>query len=214
MDPYAAQRAFADWAAQRGYELVAQPDVRLHQAWYPFQFLRPIAGVSRELRVVLGAARVSIVEVAFADTVGQVVGESRGLLFFALVDGLRYRAAVRTRSGGGVTDDLSRGLKEVGDFFSRGLQTPPVAGSLLGDPVLEQRCEVVVPSPQEGNLALPMPLRQILTHPSFQGVVELRPGGMGVQMYDLRSLDMASVEQGVVRMKQLVDAATAYPPGA
>lgn len=214
MDPYAAQRAFAEWAAQRGYELVAQPDARLYQAWYPFQYLRPIAGVSRELRVVIGDARVSIVEVAFADTVGQVVGESRGLLFFALLDKLRYRAAVRSKSGGGVTDDLARGLKEVGDFFSRGLQQGPVAGSLLGDPVLEQRCELVVPSPQEGNLALPMPLRQILTHPSFQGVVELRPGGMAVQMYDLHALDVNAVEQGVTRMRQLVDAATAYPPGA
>jgi hypothetical protein len=213
-DPYAAQRAFSEWASQRGYELVAQPDARLYQAWYPFHFLRPIAGVSRELRVVVADARVSIVEVAFADTLGQVVGESRGLLFFALADALRYRAAVRTKRGGGMTDDLSRGLKEVGDFFSRGLQQPPVPGSLLGDPVLEQRCEVLVPSPQEGNLALPMPLRQILTHPSFQGVVELRPGGMAVQMYDLGALDVASVEQGVVRMKQLLDAATAYPPGA
>lgn len=207
-DPYAQQRALAEWASQRGYELVPQPDPRPFQAWYPFQFLRPIASASAELRVSIGTARLSIVEVAFADTLGQVVGETRGLLFFVLSDALRFRAAVRSKAGGGVTDDISRGLKEVGDLFSRGLQSGPAPGGVLGDPVLEQRCEVLVPSPQEGQLALPMPLRQILAHPSFQGVVELRPGGLAAQMFDLRQLDPPSVEQGVLRAQQLLAAAT------
>jgi hypothetical protein len=172
------------------------------------QYMRPIAAAVREVRVQRGAARVSIVELVFADAVGQVVGETRGVAAFVLHPGLRHRAALRSKSGGGITGDLSRGLKEVGDFFQRGLAGGPAPGSLLGDPVLEQRCELSVPSAAEGNLALPQPLRQIVTHPSFQGLIEIRPGGMVVQMFDLGAFDAPVVEQAVQRLGQLIDAAT------
>jgi hypothetical protein len=49
-DPYAADRALAQWAHARGFALQPSPDLAWYQAWYPFVYLFRIARVGRELR--------------------------------------------------------------------------------------------------------------------------------------------------------------------
>ena len=82
-------------------------------------------------------------------------------------------------------------------------------GSLLGDPTLEARFDVMAPSRDEGNAALPMPLRQLLVTSGFRGILEVRSGGLVVSLFDLRSFDAASLDRALPYIEQLYRAASA-----
>jgi hypothetical protein len=185
-DPYAAERALADWANQRGLTLSAAPDVRWYQAWAPFIYLFSITRVGRELRGRIDDADVALLEAFDPDPIKQAASEDRQVICFLMSQRLRARAALRAKSGGGIVSDVSSGLSSL----LRGSS----AGSVLGDPTLESRFDVTVPSREEGNLALPTTLRQMLVSHQWRGILELRPGGMACAMFDRKTFDPAGLD--------------------
>lgn len=185
-DPYAAERALGEWAQQKGYALGNTPDLAWYQGWAPFVYMPMLSRVGRELRVEMGDARLFIVEGYDADAVKQAAGEDRCLCSFVMSQRLVARAAIRSKSGGGVVNEIKSGF---GSLFSSGS-----AGGVLGDPTLEGRFDVSTPSRDEGNRALPIPLRQYLVQQNFRGILELRPGGMACQVYDAGSFSAQLLE--------------------
>lgn len=185
-DPYAAERALAEWAQARGLALSATPDLRWYQAWQPFVYTAPVARVGRELRGKLDDADLALTEAFDADPIKQAAGEDRQLLCFLITPRLRARAALRAKSGGGLVNDVKSGF---GSLF--GGASP---GSVLGDPAFEQHFDVSVPSREEGNAALPVVLRQLLVTHRWRGILELRAGGLvcapfGYTQFDPNALD-------------------------
>lgn len=205
-DPYAADRALAAWAADRKYELVAQPDPNFYYSWYPFAYMPRPTSVTRELRATVDDAKIFVGEAWDNDPLRQAVGEARMLLFFILSPKLRCRASVRSKQGGGLDKEIGRGLSEL-----FGGAKP--AGSILGDPTLEQRCDVTAPTRDEGNWALPMPLRQLLVQPGFKGILETRAGGMAVVLYDYAVFEPRTLDAALQLVSQLYRAAVAQPTG-
>jgi hypothetical protein len=185
-DPYAAERALNEWAQAKGYALGNTPDLAWYQGWAPFVYLPRLARVGRELRVEMGDARAFIVEGYEADAVKQAAGEDRCLCSFVMSQRLAARAAIRSKTGGGVVNEIKSGF---GSLFSSGS-----AGGVLGDPTFEGRFDVSTPSREEGNRALPMPLRQHLLQYNWRGILETRPGGMAAQMYDATSFNVQTLE--------------------
>jgi hypothetical protein len=77
------------------------------------------------------------------------------------------------------------------------------AGSVLGDPTLETRFDVTVPSREEGNVALPATLRQMLVSYQWRGIIEIRPGGLVVAPFDRRSFDIAGLDAVLAMLGQI-----------
>ncbi len=200
-DPYAAERALGAWASTKSFVLNATPDGNWYLAWYPMSFLPRFTRLGRELRGSLDDAGIYIVETFDPDPFKQAAGEDRMVAFFLTSPKLTLRAAVRAKSGGGVMTELSSGL---GSLF-RG-ESP---GSLLGDPTLEARFDVMAPSRDEGNAALPMPLRQLLVSSGFRGILEVRAGGLAISLFDLRFFDAPSLDRALPYVEQLYRAACA-----
>lgn len=186
-DPYAADRALQEWAQTRGYQLGNTPDVRWYQGWYPCIYAFHIARVGRELRATFGDAGLWLLEAWEDDPIKRATGEDQHL--FAFLTGPRFpaRAAVRTKGGGaGFVDELGHGINSL---FSN-----KPAGGMLGDPTFEQRFDVTVPSRQEGDAALPMPLRQMLLQGGWKGIIELRQGGLIMIPFGVRTFDPATLD--------------------
>ena len=207
-DPYAADRALAAWATQRGFELSPSGDVRYYHGWLPFQYLPRFDRVGRELKLSLGDAKVALVEAYDSDPIKQAANEHLHVIAFVLTPRVQARVAVRSKQVGGLADGVSRGISAIEGFLSSGGQAPPPPGSVLGDPTLEARCDVIAPGRDEGNAALPMPLRHILVHPAFRGAIETRNGGMVVTLYDHRRFDPQGLDALLVSLRQIVDAAS------
>ena len=169
-DPYAADRILAQWAQARGYVLSATPDLRWYQGWFPCVYLPPIARVGREVKATFGEANVAIVEAFEGDVLKQATGEDRSVVAFLMSSKLTHRAAIRSKAGGGLVNEISSGL---GSLFKSG-GTP---GTVLGDPTFEARFDVTTPSREESAFALKMPLRQWLLQTSWRGILEIRGGG-------------------------------------
>ncbi len=206
-DPYAADRALAEWATQRGYELSATGDVRYYHGWLPFQYLPRFDRVGRELKLTHGDVRIALCEAYDSDPIKQAASEHLHVIAFLLAPRIVARAAVRSKQVAGLADGVSRGISAIEGFFSSGGHAPPPPGSVLGDPTLEGRCNVMAPSREEGNAALPMPLRHILVQPQFRGAVETRPGGLVATLYDHRRFEPQALDALIVLVKQLHDAA-------
>src|SRR5512146_1776024 len=153
-DPYAADRALAQWAQARGYTLGSNPDPNWYRGWYPCVYVPPFSRLGRELRATFGEASVALVEGFEADPIKQATGEDRQVLAFLASPRLTSRVAVRSKSGGGLVREISGGL---GALFGGGS-----AGGALGDPTFEAKYDVTAPSREEGQAALPFPLRQLL----------------------------------------------------
>jgi hypothetical protein len=204
-DPYAHERALAEWARQRGHFLNPTPDLAWYRAWAPFTYLFRIERVGRELRMTAGEASVWVVEAFEGDAVKEVAGEDRHVTCFLTSPRLAYRAAIRSKSAGGVVADLSRGLD---DLFG---SSKPAAGAVLGDPTFEGRFDVAVPTRDEGNAAVTMPLRQYLLQAGFRGILELRAGGLVCSMHDRPGFDPVSLEGTLALLGQIYRASTQYP---
>src|SRR5262245_34082422 len=174
-DPYAADRALAQWAQARGYTLQPAPDLRWYQGFYPCVYLPRIASVGREIRASFGEAQVVLVEAFEGDPIKQATGDDRSITAFVGSPRLTRRVAVRSKAGGGVVQEISSGLGSL--FKSSG-----GAGSALGDPTFEAHYDASSPSREEGNQALPMPLRQLLLQASWRGILEIRPGALIARM--------------------------------
>jgi len=203
-DPYAADRALAQWAQARGYTLQPAPDLRWYQGFYPCVYLPRIAKVGREIRAAFGEAQVALVEAFEADPIKQATGDDRSVTAFLGSPRLMGRVAVRSKAGGGVVQELSSGL---GSLFKGG--SP---GSVLGDPTFEARYEVTTPSREEGNQTLPMPLRQLLLQATWRGILEIRAGALIALMYDRKSFDPASLDGLISMLGQIYQAAVGAPP--
>lgn len=202
--PYDADRALAEWAQARGYQLNPAPDLRWYQAWYPFAFLPHTSRVGREARATFGEASLCVTETYEGDLAKQAIGEDRHVMAFLMSPRLAYRAAVRSKQGGGILDDVSKGLN---DLF--GSNKKPQG--LLGDPAFEARFEVMAPTPQEGVAALPPPLRQVLLATNFRGILEVRAQGMVVCFFDRTAFDPQTLDGTIGLVGQLYGAAVQYP---
>lgn len=185
VDPYAADRALAEWARARGHALNATPDQQWYRAWYPCLYLPAFARLGREIRATFGEANVALVELFDADPLKQATGEDRLLTAFLASPRLTRRVAVRSKSGGGIVNELGSGL---GSLFGGS------PGGILGDPTFESRYDIKAPSREEGNLALPFPLRQMLVQTQWRGILEVRAGGLVCASFDRRQLDPASLD--------------------
>lgn len=189
-DPYAADRALADWAAQKSLALSATPDLAWYQGWQPFIYQFALTRIGRELRGKLDDADLAIVEAVDPNPIKQATGEDRQAVCFVLSPKLRARAAIRAKSGGGLVSDVTSG---IGSLFG-GSGGP---GTVLGDPTFEQRYDVTVPSREEGNQALPMALRQLLIQYQWRGLLETRPGGLVFAQFDARTFDPPSLDRAL-----------------
>jgi hypothetical protein len=194
-DPYAAQRAVEEWAASHGYTLGLTPDPAWYQAWSPFSYLFRFARVGRELRAEFPGAGVFLVEAFDPDPLKQASGDACVVCGFVTSPKLTCRVAVRSKLGGGVMNELKSGF---GALFG---QAAP--GGVLGDPTFEGGFDVTAPSRDEGNRALPMPLRQHLLQSGWRGILETRPGGLvcstfGQRVFDPPTLDAAHAMLGQI----------------
>lgn len=193
-DPYAQEKALEAWVAEKSYTLSKTPDLNWYLGWYPFQYVFRLARIGRELRATFGEAAVHVIEGYDPDPIKQAASEDRYLFSFVLSPKLTLRSALRAKTGGGLVNEVSRGL---GSLFA---SSP---GGVLGDPHLEGRYEVWAPSREEGNRALPVPLRQHLFQINFSGVLETRPGGMVIVFFQQRSFDPATLESVINTTGQL-----------
>jgi len=199
-DPYAAERALEAWASEKSYALSKTPELSWYQAWYPFQFVFRLARIGRELRVTFGETMVHVIEGFESDPLKAAAGEDRYLLAFVLSQRLKLRAAIRSKSGGGVVNEISRGF---GSLFGGS------AGGVLGDPTFEQRFEAWGPTREEASGALPMPLRQYILQTNWRGVMETRPGGMVVVFYGARTFEPTTLDNVIAIGGQLYQLAAA-----
>lgn len=193
-DPYAAERALQEWVTSSGYTWNASPDFAWYQGWWPFQYAFRLARVGREVRASFGEATLFVVEAFEADELKRAASEDRWIYAFVTSSRLTARVSIRAKGGGGIVNEVSRG---IGSLF--GGSSP---GGVLGDPTFEQRFDVTAPSRDEGNRALPMPLRQFLLQSNWRGILETRPGGMLVIPYDRRSFDVQSLENVIHNVGQ------------
>lgn len=207
-DAYGAARALVDWARARGYAINPQPDIRWYQGWYPFAYLFPTSRLGREARALHvggGEATLNVVEAYESDPIKEATGEHRHVIGFLMSPRLAYRAAVRLKGGGaGLVDDVTKGLN---DLFG-GSRKPR---GFLGDPTFEGRYDVLGPTVDEANAALPMPLRQLLLQYNFRGILEVRAQGMAVTFYDRSGFDPATLDGTIAAIGQIYQAATQYP---
>jgi hypothetical protein len=207
-DPYAPERILGEWAKARGYTVGNQPDPGWYGGWYPFVFLFRFSRLGRELRAPLrdagGEANAFIVEAYEGDAIKDLAGEDRRLLCFVTSNRLAYRAALRSRIGGGFVDELSRGLDSI-------MSSKPAVGAVLGDPTLESVFEAAAPTRDEGNAALPVPLRRLLLQSGFRGILELRAGGLACVLHDRTSFEPMNLDATLGFLAQVHRAAIQYP---
>jgi hypothetical protein len=156
--------------------------------------------VGREIVARFGEVTIACVETFDSDPFKAAAGEGQHVMAFALANGLRHRAALRSKQGAGDLTDITRSLGAL--FGSR----PPV-GAVLGDPVFEQHYDVNVPSREEGVAALTMPLRHLLVGGQFRGAVEIRPGGVAIEFYGMRGFDPVRLDGALSLANQILAAA-------
>jgi len=207
-DPYAADRALGEWAKSKGYELAGNADLAWYQGWAPFHYLFPINRVGRELRATRDGLKIWLVEGYEGDPVKQQTGEDHFVYAFATSDKLAYRAAVRSNDNTGIVDGLTQGITKGWGALT-GQNAP--AGTVLGDPTFETRFAVNTPSRDEGNAALPMPLRQLLLQQNFRGILEIRAKGMACMLFHVRHLEPAGAELLLSVVEKIHEAAVQYP---
>lgn len=184
------------WLQDRKYEFVGQPDIRFYNAWLPFQYLPSFTRVTREIRATFDDARVYVVEAPDDNSIAHAFDAGPCIMAFVQSPRFQARAALRSKKGGGLGSDLERGFDSL--FGSK-------PKTFLGDPTLENLFEVLAPSPQEGNAALPMPLRQRLVA-GFRGIVEMRMQGMIVQSFNCRAFDPAHLDPFINEVRAFIDA--------
>jgi len=181
--PVAGDPRLVAWITRWRAEVRSPGDARAFLAW-PVVYLPRVELVTREARMPVQGALVTIGEVVVNDPIRKAVGEDRMLVAMIQAQRLGFRAAVRSkRSSGGMVDGVSRGLKALDAL----LVTPRLG--LLGDPHFEQTFEVWSPSPQEAHAAIPVSLRQALVSAGFHGIVERFPGAILITAFDALRFD-------------------------
>ncbi len=176
----------ASWAQHRRAELHAQADARLYLACNPFQLMPPVTHAYRDAVLTLRDARLLVAEVSLGDTLRQAMGEGRTVLAALSSPRLVYRAAIRSKQTQGIADGMARAFEGFWGTAAR---------ASLGDPHFENRYDLSFPSVEEGNMALPFPLRQLLMHNAFQGMLELRQGGLVMTLNDVVRFEAMALDR-------------------
>ena len=101
-----------------------------------------------------------------------------------------------------ILDEIGKGLDDLFGTKKRGF---------LGDPTFEARYDVVGPTLDEANAALPMPLRHLLLSTNFRGILEVRAQGLAVTFFDRNGFDPQSLDGTIGWIGQIYQAATQYP---
>ncbi|MFO0618242.1 MAG: serine/threonine-protein kinase [Polyangiaceae bacterium] len=174
---------FHPWIAARGAEIGFDPNPQPYFAWNPLYFIPRIRHVYREARLSLRDATVCAAEVSIDDGLRSMTGESRPILGFLRSPRILYSAAVRTREGTGVADGVVRALDSL--FTSSSLK--------INDPRFERQFDVGCDSPQMGNAALPLSLRELLLM-GFRGKLELRAGGFVVHLAHVNRFEPQEID--------------------
>lgn len=203
----------SQWAQSRGYDLSPAGDIRWYQAWYPFQYLFRLSHVGRELRAEIDeadayrkspepSAKVWVIEGFEDDPIKVVAGEHRRLYAFATSSKLAYRAAIRSKQGAGMLDDVGKGLDAI-----LGGPKPP---GILGDPTFEASYDVSAPTHEEAESAIPLPLRSQLLSARWRGILEVRPGGLAIVFFDYTVFEPAALDAVMGWVRAFLKTATAY----
>jgi len=127
-----------------------------------------------------------LAEVGVGDALRQAMGEDRIVIAVLSSPRVVYRAALRSKQSTGIADGVSRAFD--------GFKGTPAKAS-LGDPQFESRFELSFPSPQEGVMALPFSLRQLLMSSGFHGTLELRNGGFVMNLHSVVRFEAMALDQ-------------------
>lgn len=168
--PPAGSEQIAAWAHARGLPYQVMPTEGWFRAWEPFWVLVSPIRYFNTVRAQTGASQVVLVEPWYADD--GLTPSRRSLMAFLSHPGLRYRAAARLGAG-----PLTR-VRFLGE-------APPREQS-TGDPDWDDRAVTFAASPLEAVRAFTPSLRKLLLGWSFEGHVEVRPGGL---MFHLASAE-------------------------
>jgi hypothetical protein len=193
MDPIAARRALDAWIRARGYEINPSPDVSWFQGWAPFVYLFHPVEIGREIRAKFSDAWLWIAEL-FAES-GFGKPRQPFIVYFLTSERLQHRAAIRSRLQPEAIEEmraifnarrtpstLSRWRYRERQNLMRRTYGRAVRGA-VADAVFEAHFEIATPTREEGLLALPLPLRQLLVQSGWRGILECRPGGLVATTY-------------------------------
>ncbi len=200
--------AFVTWATQKGYVVNPYASAGWYQAWGPFVFLFEIEGVGMEVAADFGDADLWLVEAYEDSDIEYKQGKAqhdlkdRRVIAFITSPHLKYRAALRWRLSAGVKEEFGRSL---GALFKSTASRPT-----LGDNALESLYEVAVPSREEGNAALTPTLRQMFLQHKFEGILELRAGGMVCSMHHRHVFDPSTIDGTIAMLGDIYRAAITY----
>jgi hypothetical protein len=186
--------AIAAWAsrARLGYE--PHPDEAWFRRWEPHDAIAPPTSFFNSCTWIAGTGHVVVVEPWYAAE--GIDPLDRAVLAFAVHPALRWRAAIRAGE----------------HFLTRVayIESPPPPTVQIGDPLWDANVVTLAASPSEAANAFHRRLRKLLSGWSFQGHVELRPGGLAVYYAGLEP-----VPEGYDRLlritQEIVAKAVAYP---
>ncbi|GAC1352765.1 MAG: hypothetical protein NVSMB1_18940 [Polyangiales bacterium] len=204
-DSLSRQRMLDEWAQARRYSVQPSPDVRWYQAWAPFVFLPPVVRLGCEVRATFSEVSLWLVEAFEGNTLNQATGDDRRVVAFVTSPQLAYRAAVRSRFGAGFFGDVGKELHSLFGGASAGVRGP------LGDAAFEERFECAMPTREEGNAALSLPLRHLLLQAQWRGVLEVRAGGLVCSFYDRPGFDPGTLDGTIHLTGEIYRAAINYP---
>lgn len=224
MDPIAARRAMEAWVRARGYEYNPAPDVSWFQGWSPFVFLFNPVQIGREIRAKFSDSWLWIAEL-FADG-GAGKPLQPFIVYFLTSERLQYRAAIRSRLQPEAVEEmraifnarrtpstLSRWRYRERQNFMRRTYGRGVRGA-VADGVFEAHFEIATPSREEGLMALPLPLRQLLVQSTWRGILECRPGGLVATNYGPPRFEPQILDEQIATLSQMYGTITrsSYQP--
>lgn len=225
MDPIAARRAMEAWVRARGYEFNPTPDVAWFQAWSPFVFLFHPLKIGREIRAAFSDSWLWVAEL-FADG-GTGKPLQPFIVYFLVSDRLTGRAAIRSRLQPEAVEEMraifnarrtpstiSRWRYRERQNFMRRTYGHGVRGA-VADAVFEAHYEIATPDREEGLVALPLSLRQLLVQNQWRGVLECRPGGLVATHYGPPRFEPQIVDAQIAFLSQIYGAivrASYQPP--
>lgn len=160
--PPAGSERIASWAHARGLPYQVTPEEPWFRSWEPFWVMVSPIHYFNAVRVQLGSAQVVLVEPWYAPD--DLTPTQRALLVFLSHGSLKYRAAARVGAG-----PLTR-VAFLGEARPR--------EQFTGDPAWDDQAVTFAATPLEAVRAFTPSLRKLLLGWSFEGHVEMRPGGL------------------------------------
>jgi hypothetical protein len=183
----------AQWAASARLGYDPLPDEAWFRRWEPHDAIAPPARFLNACTWMTNPGHVVLVEPWYAPDDAEPL--DRTVMAFAVHPHLRWRAAMR-----------------VGEHFLTRvayIESPPPPTVKIGDAFWDANVTTLAASPSEGANAFHRRLRKLLGGWSFQGQLELRPGGLVVYYAGLKPVPEAY--DRLLRITQeIVNKAVAY----